>query len=199
MYKKGLEMLKIFKNHNLKTSLLDDFMYYENRQKIMQEEKAKLLIKSFESPLFIPALEPPRRLNYVVETPPGKDERITILDNDLNDIKQSSSSSPKQLASNSDATRSNSVEDKAEKTAVDIEDISSTLKIGSVTITPKQVETKQSSVGVANKEPIDVLTVGSLQVKVNGYAESSGILKVGSIPLDPRALQMDKGGASGKN
>ncbi|KAH1041263.1 hypothetical protein AAZX31_09G030900 [Glycine max] len=40
MYWKGLEMLKIFKNNTLKTSLLDDFMYYENRQKIMQDEKA---------------------------------------------------------------------------------------------------------------------------------------------------------------
>ena len=54
MYWKGLEMLKIFKNNTLKTSLLDDFMYYENRQKIMQDEKAKLSVKSFGSPLFVP-------------------------------------------------------------------------------------------------------------------------------------------------
>lgn len=191
-------MLKIFKNHNLKTSLLDDFMYYENRQKIMQEEKAKLLIKSYEGPLFIPALEPPRKLNYVVETPRSKDGKISNLNVDLDGLKQTSNSSPEQIVSNPDITSSNSVEDKAEKIAAENEDISSTLKIGSVTITPKQVETKPS-VGVANKERTDVLTVGSMQVKVNGYAESSGILKVGSIPLDPRALQLDKGGASVKN
>ena len=45
MYRKGLEILKIFKNYTLKTFLLDDFMYYENRQKVMQEEKAKFLSK----------------------------------------------------------------------------------------------------------------------------------------------------------
>ena len=51
---KGLEMLKIFKKHTLKTPFLDDFMQYENRQKIMQDEKAKLSVKSFGSPLFVP-------------------------------------------------------------------------------------------------------------------------------------------------
>ena len=70
MYSKGLEMLKIFKNHHLKTSLLDDFIYYENRQKIMLEEKTKLLIRSFENPLMLPTLEPPRKLNFVVDIPP---------------------------------------------------------------------------------------------------------------------------------
>lgn len=62
-YKKGVEMLKVFKNYTSKTSLLDDFMYYENRQKILQEEKARLLIKSYGTPVFVPVLHPPRKLN----------------------------------------------------------------------------------------------------------------------------------------
>jgi hypothetical protein len=37
----GLEMLKIFKEHVTKTSILDDFSFYENRQKLMQEKRAK--------------------------------------------------------------------------------------------------------------------------------------------------------------
>ncbi|XP_039828567.1 YTH domain-containing protein ECT4-like isoform X2 [Panicum virgatum] len=36
----GLEMLKIFKEHVSKTSILDDFGFYENRQKLMQEKRA---------------------------------------------------------------------------------------------------------------------------------------------------------------
>ncbi|WVZ60532.1 hypothetical protein U9M48_010542 [Paspalum notatum var. saurae] len=39
----GLEMLKIFKEHVSKTSILDDFGFYENRQKLMQEKRAKQL------------------------------------------------------------------------------------------------------------------------------------------------------------
>ncbi|KAH9330460.1 hypothetical protein KI387_002568, partial [Taxus chinensis] len=35
----GIEMLNIFKNFSLKTSILDDFMFYENRQKTMQDKK----------------------------------------------------------------------------------------------------------------------------------------------------------------
>jgi ribosomal protein S21 len=37
----GLQMLKIFKEHVSKTSILEDFTFYENRQKLMQEKRAK--------------------------------------------------------------------------------------------------------------------------------------------------------------
>ncbi|XP_073102108.1 YTH domain-containing protein ECT4 isoform X3 [Elaeis guineensis] len=36
----GLEMLSIFKNHDADTSILDDFDFYEEREKAMQERKA---------------------------------------------------------------------------------------------------------------------------------------------------------------
>ncbi|PIA34712.1 hypothetical protein AQUCO_03700175v1 [Aquilegia coerulea] len=38
----GLQMLKIFKDHSCKTCILDDFEFYEGRQKTVQEKKAKL-------------------------------------------------------------------------------------------------------------------------------------------------------------
>ncbi|KAL5097784.1 hypothetical protein RYX36_002111 [Vicia faba] len=184
MYFKGLEMLKIFKSLALKTSLLDDFMYYENRQKIMQDEKAKLLIRSVESPLFIQPLEAPRKL--IVGQPPSKYEKNLKIKDDSDNLNQMSISSSEQNIHNSHVTNSKSVNEQAEKIAVH-EDISSILNIGSVTITPKQVETKQS--GIGNREQIDVLTVGSMPVKINGFAASSGFLKVGSIQLNPKALQ----------
>jgi len=34
-------MIKIFKDHSSKTCILDDFEFYEKRQKIVQEKKAK--------------------------------------------------------------------------------------------------------------------------------------------------------------
>ncbi|PKA50920.1 Cleavage and polyadenylation specificity factor CPSF30 [Apostasia shenzhenica] len=37
----GLQMLKIFKEYSNKTSILDDFSFYEGRQKAMQEKRAK--------------------------------------------------------------------------------------------------------------------------------------------------------------
>ncbi|CAL5078533.1 unnamed protein product [Urochloa decumbens] len=37
----GLQVLKIFKDHVCKTSILDDFNFYDNREKMMQERKAK--------------------------------------------------------------------------------------------------------------------------------------------------------------
>ncbi|XP_062192017.1 YTH domain-containing protein ECT2-like isoform X2 [Phragmites australis] len=38
----GLEMLKIFKNHDDDASILDDFDFYEEREKALQENKARL-------------------------------------------------------------------------------------------------------------------------------------------------------------
>ncbi|XP_058086100.1 YTH domain-containing protein ECT2 isoform X2 [Magnolia sinica] len=40
-FDQGVEILKIFKDHSSKTCILDDFMFYEGRQKTMQEKKAK--------------------------------------------------------------------------------------------------------------------------------------------------------------
>jgi len=37
----GLQMLKIFKDHSSKTCILEDFPFYEGRQKTIQEKKAK--------------------------------------------------------------------------------------------------------------------------------------------------------------
>jgi hypothetical protein len=37
----GLQVLKIFKDHVCKTSILDDFSFYDDREKIMQEKKSK--------------------------------------------------------------------------------------------------------------------------------------------------------------
>ncbi|WOK99454.1 YTH domain-containing family protein 2-like [Canna indica] len=37
----GLQLLKLFKEHVSKTSILDDFSFYETRQKVMQEKRTK--------------------------------------------------------------------------------------------------------------------------------------------------------------
>jgi ribosomal protein S21 len=37
----GNEMLKLFKSHVNKTSILDDFLFYDTREKIMRDRKSK--------------------------------------------------------------------------------------------------------------------------------------------------------------
>ncbi|CAA6653895.1 unnamed protein product [Spirodela intermedia] len=41
-YVPGMNMLSLFKNNPSKMSILDDFLYYEERQRIMHEEKARI-------------------------------------------------------------------------------------------------------------------------------------------------------------
>ncbi|XP_038720121.1 YTH domain-containing protein ECT4-like isoform X1 [Tripterygium wilfordii] len=177
-YYQGLEMLKIFKNHTARTSLLDDFMYYENRQKIMQDDKVRLLVRSFERPFVASALYPSCKLNCV-ELPVHEDEKI-----------------PKK----NDSDSLNGNEDAEHNIAETKDDVSSTLKIGSLTINPKQAkcETLADVTALPNTAPINIVTVGSMPVRVNGLAPSSGFLTVGTIPLDRRTLQLDKGDAIAK-
>ncbi|PON64868.1 YTH domain containing protein [Parasponia andersonii] len=196
MYKKGLEMLKLFKNQILKSSLLDDFLYYENRQKIIQEEKARLLVRSFESPFFVSALGPPRKLNCVVEMPPSKIENANNLSDDPNNSKKTIISTPMQVSSEPNVTQKYSRNEKSEQTCVEGKDSVSALKIGSLSINPKPADpiTSVGASTVTNTGTFDV-TIGSVPIKLNGSAESHGILTVGTIPLDPRTLLVGKKGS----
>ncbi|XP_038723197.1 YTH domain-containing protein ECT1-like isoform X2 [Tripterygium wilfordii] len=198
-YYQGLEILKIFKNLTARTSLLDDFMYYENRQKIMQDEKARLLVRSFERPFVASALYSSRKLNCV-ELPVHEDERIT-KQNETDSLNGNGASRPKQVSETSDVNDWSKKNENAEHGIVETkDDVSSTLKIGSLSINPKQAKCKPLADVTAspNTAPTDIVTVGSMPVKVNGLAKSSGFLTVGTILLDPRTLQLDKGDAIAK-
>ncbi|CAK7326021.1 unnamed protein product [Dovyalis caffra] len=47
-FPQGIEILNIFKNHVSKTSILDDFDFYESRQKVMQEKRPRPWIPHFD-------------------------------------------------------------------------------------------------------------------------------------------------------
>ena len=143
-------------------SLLDDFMYYENRKKILQE-KAKLLMESYVTPVIVPVLHPPRKLNNFFDLASSGNEK-SGKDNNID---------------TSDSNVSN----------VDV------LRFSSLAISPEQKETTVTCGGtsvsaVSTTDSDNVLMVGSMPVKVNRFAESSGFLTVGTIPLDPKALKV---------
>ncbi|XP_075085695.1 YTH domain-containing protein ECT4 isoform X2 [Nicotiana tabacum] len=199
-YKKGIEMLKVFKNYASRTSLLDDFMYYETRQKILQEEKAKLLM-SYKNPFLVPVLDPPRKLNSIFDFPSGEGETISKH----NDSVQSEICAvPADLDLKDSKTNRGNASD-GDKFVVDGDpNTKSALRIASLAINPKDLKSHPpeakctTAITLASAESVDVVTVGSMPVKVNGFAESSGFISIGTIPLDPRALQRDKASGSGK-
>lgn len=198
-YKQGLEMLKIFKNQTTKTSLLDDFLYYENRQKIMQEEKSRLLIRSY--PSFVPVLDPPRKLNCGIGLPSNEEEQVTRHTETFNSEKMMAPSSvltsSYPVTSNASSTNGNSKHYKLGGK----DDFTSTLTIGSLSINSKQTESIPTAAVASTRacsELDNIVTVGSMPVKINGFAESARLLTVGTIPLDPKALQLDKEGTAFK-
>ncbi|XP_058076097.1 YTH domain-containing protein ECT4 isoform X2 [Magnolia sinica] len=195
-YIQGMDMLNIFKNHSSKTSILDDFMYYEDRQKLMQEEKSRLLGKTYDTfflPTFVLSTAPNGNVNQ-----PSKatDEKPTKPNNLSSSGKMAPSD--EQVALKLDTANSPSSEKDTKHGAM--EDVNDVIKIGSLSIDSKD----SKKAGNANKPghvtggtaaPIDVVTVGSMPVKVNGFGESSsGILTVGSIPIDPKSVKLNKQG-----
>ncbi|RAL38609.1 unnamed protein product [Cuscuta campestris] len=294
-YKKGMEMLKLFKNFTSRTSLFDDFLFYESREKIMQEDRAKLLIRSYESPYLVPVLDPPRKFNSIFDSSPSSGGEKTykhvdlkkagdtlgavteelqaipskslasesekpvsrVQDTVVSKINLSSSSekneanenlskngNPKKSGSGGGLPKTNkSVSNEIKKSAARDEQASklcdpkkseeeipevheinknganesgkivassiddSAVKIGSLTIHAKQppksdprdtVSTSTNTATPVSNQSVDVVTVGSVPVKINACAEPSGFLRVGSIQLDPKSFQCSENTGSGK-
>lgn len=134
MLKQGLEVLKLFSNHAEKTSLLDDFMYYENRQRLMLEEKARLPFRTFRSPIPVPKpdiSDRSKKISKVVFKKPS----VTSAEKEVVQLK------------NSDGGKKSNTEEPREDSTP------STLKIGSLTIkstagttfNPTQAKSKPAS------------------------------------------------------
>lgn len=180
MYKQGLEMLKIFRNYTLKTSLLDDFLYYENRQKILLEEKARLLVKSYDTPFFVTTIDPPRKLNVPHSL---EFEKINQLKKP-NAVENTGVLAFEQVVSSTTRPLEIIKKDEHEGGGAAAEDdtVSSTLAaVSSLTINSKKGESKPVAAPCVGEplgaETINVVTVGSIPVRVvNGFAKSMGLL-----------------------
>ncbi|KAG8502222.1 hypothetical protein CXB51_000060 [Gossypium anomalum] len=188
MFKQGVEMLKVFKNHTMKTSLLDDFTYYENRQRIMQEEKARLLIRSFQSPVQASTLDAATKLKFELHL---NDNQKATKQSDPDMLKRTVPSSSQQVSFGSDITNARNMNDNVDQISVAANNDASTLKIGLLTINSKQDESKPS----VDADAVETVTVGSMPVKVNGFTESSCYLTFGTLPHNPKALQPEGGTA----
>lgn len=76
-YPPGMSMLTIFKNCPLSTSILDDFMFYEERQRIMQEEKSLFLGRKSYVATVSSATSVPSRPGVTISHPSKADERLS--------------------------------------------------------------------------------------------------------------------------
>ncbi|GMH19785.1 hypothetical protein Nepgr_021626 [Nepenthes gracilis] len=189
MYKKGMEMLKIFKNYMSKTSILDDFMYYEHRQRIMQNERAWLLPKANALPF-----EPSDKVGSLVYLPIKEDGKTT---NNLTSSEKITESATEQISLSDVGDKSIAAAAVAKHNGMEVNDGGGsgsvsvhTITIGSLTINPKKIEHKCSGAAPS----VGTVTVGSMPVQVNGFHGSSDHLTVGTIPLDPKALHPKKAG-----
>ncbi|CAA2963691.1 YTH domain-containing family 2 [Olea europaea subsp. europaea] len=205
-YKKGLEMLKIFKNYSSNRSLLDDFMFYESRQRILQEEKSRLLIKSYGNPYLLPTLNPPHKFS-IHDLPSGVHDEVQDVNNshivkgnevssdgDWDSSEKNALAPIEHVSLDTDDSNSTTANENCKVLADGEANTGDELMIGSLSTTSKgspDSECPLPATTAVNTESVNVLTVGSMPVKVNSFAESIGFLTIGTIPLDPRALPGD--------
>ena len=269
-------MLNIFKNSPLKTSILDDFTFYEERERIMQEEMAKLLGRSYDALQFLPAVVPVNRTGGTIsqlpnvdgkqandtvndpskaaekqqceasdqlpkpdgkqpngsvnqpaqdgkpsigiiehsvkssEKPPNGAVQPTKADGELpifavdqpakadrnpsmpKDLKATGKEDPsdEQVTSKTDSMRlSNDKKYAKPDPTAEASGATSAMKIGSLAVDSEDTEASLSGDIVTESTPIDVVTVGSMRIKVKGLGESSSsIITVGTIPIEPGKL-----------
>ncbi|KAF6175507.1 hypothetical protein GIB67_021997 [Kingdonia uniflora] len=172
-FKQGTEMLNIFKKYMVKTSILDDFMYYEGRQKDMQEEKARIYGKSYSS-YITSALVPINVPKHLADNPSSSGKTLPVMDEVV------------PIKSGTTRFSSNGKENVKQNVSGDGNDIA--MKIGSLTIDRKQDELKSS----AKNEDNNVVSLASRPVVVNSFSEASSAIVVGTIPIVPKMLNLDK-------
>uniref|UniRef100_A0A7N0UJ65 YTH domain-containing family protein n=1 Tax=Kalanchoe fedtschenkoi TaxID=63787 RepID=A0A7N0UJ65_KALFE len=191
MIKPGLEVLKIFKAHASRASLLDDFMYYESREKFMHEERAKQSSKRFGGPVFLPALDlpPPRKLNYVVNVPSAKDNQV-INQKDMSSKDVSASPSTNQVTSTTEATVTSTSEIIKPSKGEPNGDLVASLKIGSLTISSEKARSSPTPTP-SSLDPEATFTVGTMPVKINGLKKSATSRTSAGQPQDVRPQKVD--------
>jgi hypothetical protein len=190
MLKQGLEVLKIFKNHSERTSLLDDFGYYENRQRVMHDERNRLPYRTFLRPL------PLHKPEFSDSNKKSSMETSKI---------------PSQTSAESEEVSSKPDGNLKERNEEDTTSVDK--KLSSLTINPTGTDSEQTSGSHLNQSQAktkpapsvsdqktvpsevihaslsddnDIVKVGSVPIKVTG---SPPIATVGTIPPNPGSLQ----------
>eukprot|EP00250_Pteridium_aquilinum_P009709 c18876_g1_i1 orf=465-2516(+) len=88
----GLEMLNIFKNYSLKTSILDDFQFYETRQKFMQDNRARKQTHLQHQPII-------HRVNRELDQRPAQDVASVSTSQDMAGMSRSAEGADQNKAS----------------------------------------------------------------------------------------------------
>ncbi|XP_051129706.1 YTH domain-containing protein ECT2-like [Andrographis paniculata] len=173
-YKKGLEMLHIFQNYPFKTSLMDDFMYYESRQRILHEERAKLQMRSSSVQNCTPHLDSARKCGFT-SVQNIKDSK-QHEDNNLSSV-SAAVNSPSKGQVSLDPVRSTGMgRDGVSKETVPTD--ADELQIGLMKINSEVPEEPYLLPAAEESELVEVVTIGSMLVRVN-EAKSSGSGLVG--------------------
>ncbi|PKA51539.1 Cleavage and polyadenylation specificity factor CPSF30 [Apostasia shenzhenica] len=173
----GMAMLRLFKNAPLETSILDDFLHYEERERIMFEEKSTILERrQNDSQIFPAAFVPSENANGVIgkdttachEKPAeSKNQQDGIVQQPLiDDVVSPGANTLDSNVTNIEQLRA--------------DDVNSILKIGSMLINSKD---ETHNVSSSN----DVITIGSMHIKVGPKdLGAPGVLTFGSFPVHPK-------------
>lgn len=215
-YTPGTNMLKMFKDSPLKTSILDDFVFYEERQKVMQEEKSRFTGRSYDT--YIPAIVSANKPSDSAEQNDSANQ-IAKEDGGQSSVTSDQPSKPdgeqdlgclltteavpagqndQQVTSKPDAVQPSEYKgdvDPYQKGDVNV--ASSVTKMKSLAIGSE--EDNKEAAAMEKGTQADVVTVGSMHIKVNGTAgatSNANAATIRSIPVEPKSVKLENKGAT---
>lgn len=167
----GMAMLRIFKAASLETSIMDDFLHYEEHQRVMFEEKSRISGRRYNPQFLPPPFIPSPKPDYVAEK-----ETIAATSS-------TSSATATIVVAAATATSSESTEKEANSTAESDERESTPEETGSPR--PNHEDSKPSKIVQSPNKPTNLVILGHSKDQFDDGANS--IMKIGSLLIDSEA------------
>ncbi|XP_010500320.1 PREDICTED: YTH domain-containing family protein 2 [Camelina sativa] len=194
MLKQGLEVVKIFKDHMERTSLLDDFVYYESRQRVMLDERTRLPYRTFISPSPLPR---PDLSDRNKKTSLGAFKKPSVISEESEEVRAKSDGSEETTVKEGNEEDTSPTQKKMSSLTIDPSVTESNPTTVSHLNQKGQAKSKPTSSGSQKKiDPSEVVdaslsddSVKQRSVPIKVADESPAILTVGTIPLDTKSLQ----------
>lgn len=211
----GMAMLRIFKKASLETSILDDFIHYEERQRILVEEKSRISGRRYNGQFFPSTFVPSKKVDtaienetsVVAEEPDAREQHnvcdVTNLKADNQQVEIVKTASDENGASRASGEDPNAFSSCRPASKV----MQSTGKPTDLVILGRSKDQFDNGVNsimkigslfigskAGEEDPTidshnDVITVGSMHIKVGKHApRPPGVVTVGSNPIDQNGL-----------
>ncbi|KAG0470325.1 hypothetical protein HPP92_017025 [Vanilla planifolia] len=180
----GISMLRIFKNAPVVTSILDDFMHYEERERILADEKARIPGRRCNTGLFHSALVSSETVSVV-----DQKDTVAVAEQHIESDDKEASAITEDLADSDEREAHVEYDELTVKTATDGEGCSRANDKDSIPLSSLSPEVVQIPA-----KPSDLIILGRSMEQLDRDGLDS-ILKIGSLLVEAKTGESQSAGS----